>query len=113
MFRYEVSIRLEKAKQFKDVFVSEFSHKLTEQEQQGYLRFLNKNNQGFFCRKHCSCYRNNAYFQCFVGSQKTQNKVQKGIHQKTCFRTCSIVKKKREDNTSLFLTKKIFQILYE
>lgn len=48
MFRYEVSIRLEKAKQFKDVFVSEFSHKLTEQEQQGYLRFLNKNNQGFF-----------------------------------------------------------------
>ena len=48
MFWYEVSIRLEKAKQFKDVFVSEFSHKLTEQEQQGYLRFLNKNNQGFF-----------------------------------------------------------------
>lgn len=48
MFRYEVSIRLEKANQFKDVFVSEFSHKLTEQEQQGYLRFLNKNNQGFF-----------------------------------------------------------------
>lgn len=47
MFRYEVSIHLEKAKQFKDVFVSEFPHKLTEQEQQGYLRFLNKNSQGF------------------------------------------------------------------